>query len=325
MHDLIQFLFSERPLWITPEGYRQLMMLAFAMHQNPQPADKAIIPSVKEFFFIDPPTYKQEAKKALAVLKAKLHQDDATKSINVTDEFDSPELPQDSVAYHRIWGPIFADSRWWASSKQLELDVLAAEQNPSISCHFLHINSPGGEAWYLDRLSETLQHCAKPILTLYEESCCSAAYHIGCHGNRVLATTQYDFAGCIGTMVSFHDFEGYYEKLGIKLIEARATKSDLKNKMPDDLKNGKPEEYIQRVLNPLNDEFLATVRSQRQALSQLDDDEPVMRGEVYFTQESIDVGLADGVSTFVDAVAEAYQMGVRHSEAQQLKHNLYNL
>ncbi len=197
MHDLIQFLFSERPLWITSEGYRQLMMLAFAMHQNPQPNGKAIMPSVKEFFFIDPPTYKQEAKKALAVLKAKLYQDDATKSINVTDEFDSPELPQESVAYHRIWGPIFADSLWWASSKQLELDVLAAEQNPSISCHFLHINSPGGEAWYLDRLSETLQHCTKPILTLYEESCCSAAYHIGCHGNRVLATTQYDFAGCI--------------------------------------------------------------------------------------------------------------------------------
>ena len=324
MYDLIQFLFSERPLWITPEGYRQLMMLAFAIQSDLQPTDKASIPSIKEFF-LDPPTYQEESKKALSVLKKKIFQEDTTKSINITNEFDSSEIPQDSVAYHRVWGPILADSRWWASSKQLECDLLSAEHNPAISCHFLHINSPGGEAWYLDRLSETLQHCSKPVLTLYEGCCCSAAYHIGCHGNRVLATTQYDLAGSIGTMVSFHDFEPYYEKLGIKLIEARATQSDLKNKVTDDLRNGKPEEFINRVLNPMNEEFLTTVKAQRPALAQLGNDAPVLRGEIYFTQESIGLGLADGVSTFVDAVAEAYQMGRQYSEALKLKHNLYNL
>ena len=92
-----------------------------------------------------------------------------------------------------------------------------------------------------------------------------------------------------------------------------------------DLRNGKPEEFINRVLNPMNEEFLTTVKAQRPALAQLDNDAPVLRGEIYFTQESIGLGLADGVSTFVDAVAEAYQMGRQYSEALKLKHNLYNL
>ena len=71
MYDLIQFLFSERPLWITPEGYRQLMMLAFAIQSDLQPTDKASIPSIKEFF-LDDPTYQEESKKALSVLKKKI-------------------------------------------------------------------------------------------------------------------------------------------------------------------------------------------------------------------------------------------------------------
>lgn len=325
MYDLIQLLFSERPLWMTPEGYRQLMMLALSMQNTHLPADKVDIPAVKEFFFFDPPTYKEEAHKALAKLKVKLAQEETTKSIKLTDEFDSPELPQNSIAYHRIFGTIFADSRWWASTKQLEHDVLMAEQNPAISCHFMHINSPGGEAWYLDRLSETLQNSQKPIIVLCEEMCASAAYLIACHGNKVLASTQYDFIGSIGTMTSFHDFEPYYEKLGIKKVEAYATNSDLKNKLVRDLREGKPQQFIERVLDPLNEMFMATVRSQRTQLAQAEDSAPVMRGEIFYTQDAASEGLIDGTSTFVDAVADAYQMGCNYSEAQRLKTQLYNI
>lgn len=162
-----------------------------------------------------------------------------------------------------------ANSYWYFSSKQLEADLQAAEANPQITCHFLHINSPGGEAWYLDRLSETLRSCEKPILTYYEQMCCSAGYYIGCHGQRVYARTANDYVGCIGTMCSFYNFEGYYEKLGIKHMKAKATKSDLKNKIFEDVYDGKYEKYVNEVLNPMNEQFLSAVRSQRSKLTDL--------------------------------------------------------
>ena len=191
---------------------------------------------------------------------------------------------------------------------------MAAERNPQICAHLLHINSSGGEAWYMDRLSETQRSLTKPVLTLCEGCMASAAYYIGCHGRKVYAVTNGDFIGSIGTMVSFHDFEPYYEKLGIKLIEAKADKSDLKNKIADNLIAGKPKQYIDEVLNPINEEFLSEVRSQRKALASMDQDHPVLRGEIYLTPRAQEVGLIDGTRTFPEAVAELMSMVTENRE-----------
>ena len=218
-----------------------------------------------------------------------------------------------------------SDSYYYFSSKQLQSDLLAAEANPQISCHFLHINSPGGEAWYLDRLSETLRSCEKPILTFYEQMCCSAGYYIGCHGQRIYAMTQNDYVGCIGTMCSFYDFEEYFAKLGIKKVEAKATKSDLKNKVFDDLRQGKDEQFVKDILDPMNVQFLSEVRSQRSKLADLPDDAPVLRGETFYTPQAMELGLTDGSKTMIEAIVETSTMGREYTEAKNLKTAVYNI
>lgn len=304
MNEILSILLSERPLFITSEGYRQMVMTVLPYMK---PSDAAELPKVKSFF-LDPPLYKDETTKALSALKKLLASADTTKAIEITNDFENQELPADTIAYHRVKGFITGDSRWCFSSKQLEQDLLAAERNPQICAHLMHINSSGGEAWYMDRLSETLRSLTKPILTLCEGCMASAAYYIGCHGRKVYAVTNGDFIGSIGTMVTFHDFEPYYASLGIKLIEAKADKSDLKNKMADNLIAGKPKQYIDEVLNPINEEFLGEVRSQRKALASMDQDHPVLRGEVYLTARAQEVGLIDGTRTFPEAVAELMSM-----------------
>lgn len=325
MNEIQQLLLSDMPLWISPSGYIQLMISAFPVvrHIDAVPVDKSKQPELSQFFFFEEKTYKEKTKEQLEMIQAMLKQEDKTKAITLTSDYASPELPDESIAYHRIFGLITASSSWRFSTKQLEADLIAAEANPQISCHFLHINSPGGEAWYLDRLGETMQRCEKPIMVLYE-NCCSAAYHIACHGTKVYANTKFDFVGCIGTMTSFWDFEEYYKQLGIKKVEAKATKSDLKNKMFDDLVDGKPKQFVESVLNPLNEEFLSTVRTQRKQLSELDDEHPAMRGETYYTDEAIEVGLADGCRTFVEAVAEAAVLGHQHRETAKAKDFVYS-
>ena len=126
-------------------------------------------------------------------------------------------------------------------------------------------------------------------------------------------------------MCSFYDFEAYYKKLGITKVEAKATNSDLKNKMFDDLRKGKSEQYVREVLNPLCAQFLTEVREQRKALASLADDAPVLRGETFLSSEAEKVGLIDGCKTMTEVLAEAVTMGKEYTEKEKLKSAIYNI
>lgn len=330
MNELQTLLASGKPLFITVDGFRQAMLATFPLNGK---AEEQAVAQVAYGFsqaemmaYLKTHTWYQfERHVALLELQKELSKDDNTPTITLTDEFNDESLPDNSIAYHRVWGTVMADSFWYFSSKQLAIDLQTAEANPQISCHFLHVNSPGGEAWYLDRLSKTLCACQKPILTFYEQMCCSAGYYIGCHGQRIYSLTDNDYVGCIGTMCSFYDFEPYFEKLGIKRVEAKATNSDLKNKTFDDLRHGKDEKYVHDILDPLNAQFLAEVRTQRSQLADLPDDAPVLRGETFYTSQAVEIGLADGTRTMAEAIAEAVAMGREYTDANKLKTAIYNI
>lgn len=341
MNELQYLIASGKPMFITVDGFRQAILAAFPIagkidiHSGFPVANKSDEKSVDEFYgysqadmrdYLSHHTWYQfESHVALEERHKVMAQNDDEPSVTITDDFDNEQLPDNSIAYHRVWGTVMADSYWYFSSKQLASDLLAAEANPQISCHFLHVNSPGGESWFLDRLSETLRSCQKPILTFYEQMCCSAGYYIGCHGQRIYALTDNDYVGCIGTMCSFYDFEPYFEKLGIKHVLALASASDLKNKVFEDLRHGKDEKYVHDILDPLNAQFLAEVRSQRESLADLPDDAPVLRGETFYTPQAVEIGLVDGSRTMADAIAEAVTMGREYTEANKLKTAIYNL
>lgn len=317
--NLRQILISKnRQLLITAEGLASMMMEAF-----PVIPPSGNVP-VSLFFNEKPPTYKENVTQALNAIQKRIKATSELKDINLTTEFDSPELAEGSIAYHRIWGIITASSKWYFSSKQFEADLLNAEANPAISCHFIHANSPGGEAWYMDRLSQTMKSLQKPVITLYEQYNCSACYYITCHSDYIIALTDNDFVGCIGTMVDTYDFDGYFDKLGIKHIQARAHQSDLKNKKFDNLKNDKPEQYITDVLDPLTAQFISEVRECRKCITETPDEDPVLRGEVYYTHEGIEKGLVDGCMTFIEAVMKAAEMGSSFLKTQEQKKNALN-
>lgn len=276
------------------------------------------INSPKAYWGENPKTYKDYIKEEFKVIQAQ-------SKIPITTDFASNELEPGSLAYHRIKGMITSGSYWYFSTKQFEADLLTAESNPNISCHFLHITSGGGEAWYLDRLSETMNALSKPVYTLIERVCASAGYYIGCHGNKVMALTQNDIVGCIGTMIGFWDIEPYFEKLGLKKIEEYAHGSDLKNKKYNDLKAGKPAQYITEELDPLRDQFVAEVRASRKPFASLPDDDPILRGETFDATHSAGNGLIDGIITFPDALEEANQLGRQWLDKQNKRQHAISL
>lgn len=300
-------------LLITDDAYNELMMECFP------PSFSGIQP---KSYWDEIPSYKEKTREEFLALKKDIWKLSEFHGINISMDFASEDIPDGSIAYHRINGTILSDSYYWFSTKQFEQDLLAAEINPGFACHFVHINSGGGEAWYLDRVSETMRNCEKPIYVLFEKTGCSAAYYIGCHGTTIKCLTLNDSIGCIGTMVGFYNFEGYYEKIGIRLIEEYATKSNLKNKKYRDLKNGKPEQYIEEELNPLCEQFLSEVRLARPQLNKLPEDDPVFRGETFDTITSQKKNLVDGISTFSEAVVEAHQLGQSWLSTQETRSHI---
>jgi ClpP class serine protease len=297
---------------ITAEGYASAVLECFPLPET-FPLSKDIYNNVKKNS-----SYDEQVKVDYLDLASRLSESEDTNRISLSNEFGSDDLPDNSIAYHPVFGIVTADSRWWFSSKRFENDLLNADANPAFSVHFVHINTPGGEAWYLDRLSETMRNLNKPIFVLIENICASAGYYIGCHGKQIYALTQNDTIGCIGTMVDYYDFEEYYAKLGIKRIKAKAHQSDLKNKKYEDLRSGKPEQYITEVLDPLAAQFINEVRQSRPALGKLKDDDPVFRGETFDSATAIENGMIDGTCTLIEAILKAHQMGCDYSDAMAL-------
>lgn len=305
-------LLSDRHLLITKEAHAALMLDVFPLLRS-----DAVPTSF--FYEEDPPTYKEEAAKALAILKKDMAASSEMQGITVTDSYSDDTLPESSIAYHRIFGFITANSNWFFSSKQLEIDLLQAEKNPAIGCHFLHVCSPGGQAWYMDRLSETMRSLSKPIIVLVEMYAASAAYYIACHGNAIFALTNNDIIGSIGTMISTLDFTGYYEKLGIKEIEEYSNLSSLKNKKERELLAGHPEQYKEEVLDPLSRQFIDEVRANRQPLKDTPDDTPVFQGESFDTVHAIENGLIDGKLTFNGAILYAADAAGKFTADEELR------
>lgn len=259
-------------------------------------------------------TYKEYVTDELIPVQAK-------SAVPLTVDFSSNDIEPGTLAYHRIKGLITADSWWYFSSKQFEQDLLLAEDNPNITCHFLHISSGGGEAWYLDRLSETMRSLSKPIYGFVEKLCGSAAYYIGSHGSVLKALTQNDIIGCIGAMIGFWDIDPYFESLGFKKIEEYARISDLKNQKYNKLKNGEPQQFIEEELEPLAEQFRAEVRESRPALARLELDHPALRGETFDATNAVDAGLIDGIVTLNEALTEAHELGSKWNEDRKQQRN----
>lgn len=301
---VIQLLTSPQArLLITHDEYIAALLAYFPL------GNQSISTSLDE-----PKTYKEYVADEVLPITAGL-------SIPITIDYSSNDIEPGTLAYHRIKGLITADNWWYFSSKQFEQDLLQAEENPNITCHFLHISSGGGEAWYLDRLSETMRSLSKPIYSFVEKVCGSAAYYIGCHGTVMKALTQNDIIGCIGSMIGFWDIDPYFEALGFRKIEEYARISDLKNKKYNKLKNGEPQQFIEEELDPLAEQFCAEVRESRPALASLELDHPALRGETFDATHAIDVGLIDGIVTFNQALAEAYELGCKWNETRKQQRN----
>ena len=212
----------------------------------------------------------------------------------------SEKAQEGSIAYHPIFGPVYYSSWWRFSTEDFIEDLKVAEANPAIGAHLLHIDSPGGEVFFVHEAFEAVKALTKPCIALIDSCGASAAYWLACAADKVYASSIFSSVGSIGVMSTFYDDKEALKKYGLKEIELYSSYSDLKNKIYKDVLDGKVEEFIETRLDPLAKQFIDDVRSVRT----IAEDSEALRGKIYYAMNALPEGLIDGQSTFDEVMEE---------------------
>jgi len=185
-------------------------------------------------------------------------------------------------------------------SQSILQDIKMADKHPDIGSILLIVDSPGGQVTGTDLLADAIRNAEKPVVAYIEGMAASAAYWIISGADKIIASSDLDRIGSIGTMLMAQDLQPALEKLGVKFHEVYASLSTDKNNDFNQVLSGNYDAYRSNVLDVINSKFLSTVRANRSRL-----DEATLSGKVYFAREAIALGLIDEIGSLTEAIATA--------------------
>jgi ClpP class serine protease len=185
-------------------------------------------------------------------------------------------------------------------SQSILSDVKSADQNPNIKSILLVVDSPGGQVTGTDLLAEAICNSTTPVVAYIEGMAASAAYWIISGASKIIASSDLDRIGSIGTMLMVEDLQPALEAQGVKFHEIYASLSVDKNVDFNHVLDGKYESYQKNVLDVINSKFLSSIKANRSAV-----DDSTLTGKMYFAPEAIALGLVDEIGSLEYAITVA--------------------
>jgi len=230
--------------------------------------------------------------------------------------FTDANIPEGSVAVIPIRSEILKyDQPCGPRGTQSILnDVKSADQNPNIKSIVLVVDSPGGQVNGTDLLADSIKNSSTPVVAYIDGMAASAAYWIISGASKIIASSDLDRIGSIGTMMMVEDLQPALEQMGVKFHEVYATLSVDKNADFNQMLEGKYDNYRANVLDVINDKFLASIRNNRSSL-----DESALTGNIYFAPKAIELGLIDEIGSYEKALEVAFSLG--NSSIEQAESN----
>lgn len=193
----------------------------------------------------------------------------------------------------------------WFGTGAIRNELNKIKSTSSVKTILLLIDSPGGTVDGTQALAEAILTAQQETIAVVDGMAASAAYWIASAADRIVATSQTDIVGSIGTMISFYDRSQYLEDNGIVLREYHADASKDKNKMMRQAMKGDGKLLIKEMLNPTNDLFLAAVKNHRQGRNL--NEEETLTGKTFLADQAKALGLIDEVSSFDNIMNQLLQ------------------
>lgn len=212
--------------------------------------------------------------------------------------------PAGSIAVIKVKGTLMKDDQWCgpAGTATLGEIIKAAGAHENIAAIVLHVDSPGGTVDGTEALGNIVKSVDKPVVTFVDGLMASAAFWIGSYGDEIIASTDTDEIGSVGVLLSFADIQPYWESLGIKFHKIVASTSPDKTKMFEDIRNGKYDNYVKEILDPLDEKFMNVIREN---LPNIEDKH--LTGNVFFARDLMNV-VVDSIGTLDDAINRAAEL-----------------
>ena len=204
------------------------------------------------------------------------------------------------TAVIEIKGEIASDAE--ANAQSVITSLRSAFEDSGAQAVVLLINSPGGSPVQAGIINDEITRLRgihdKPVYAVVEETCASAAYYIAAAADNIYVDKA-SLIGSIGVLMDGFGFTGLMEKLGIerRLMTAGENKAMLDPFSPQDEAQ---RAYVQGMLTQIHDQFIEVVKKGRGDRLKINDD--TFSGLVWSGQQSVDLGLADGLGS-LDQVA----------------------
>lgn len=189
-----------------------------------------------------------------------------------------------------------------ASADNIIQGLRAAFKEPKAKAVILRINSPGGspvQAGYVyDEIKRLrIKHKDKKLYAVVSDMCASGGYYIAVAADEIYADKA-SIVGSIGVLMNGFGFTEAMKKVGVerRLYTAGASKGFL-DPFSEVKKSDK--KHIESLLGTIHKQFIDTVKEGRG--KRLVDDEKIFTGLIWTGEESVELGLTDGLgsSSFV--------------------------
>ena len=234
--------------------------------------------------------------------------------------FSDTNIPEGSVAVIPIRSEILKYDQPCGprGTQSILTDVISADQNPNIKSILLIVDSPGGQVTGTDLLADAISNSTTPVVAYIEGMAASAAYWIISGASKIIASSDLDRIGSIGTMLMVEDLKPALEAQGVKFHEVYASLSVDKNKDFNQVLDGNYEAYQKNVLDVINSKFLSSIKTNRHAV-----EDSTLTGKIYFAPEAIALGLIDEIGSLDHAISLADSL-TNEKNIQSINHETKN-
>ncbi|MBL3560324.1 S49 family peptidase [Rhodovulum sulfidophilum] len=218
------------------------------------------------------------------------------------------------VAVVRLSGTIAASSRGSAlSDAGLAPVIERAFKKGKPDAVALIVNSPGGSpaqsALIAARIRRLADEHQTPVYSFVEDVAASGGYWLACAGDEIWVDAS-SIMGSIGVIYAGFGFQDLIARHG---VERRVHAAGESKSFLDPFKPEKPEDVarLMRLQEPIHAAFKDHVQQRRGA--RLAADRDLFTGDVWVGQQSVEVGLADGIGHLVPKMKERFGDKVRFS------------
>jgi protease-4 len=204
------------------------------------------------------------------------------------------DVGRDHTALINIQGVIGSDDE--VSADSVISSLQSAYENKRTKGLILRINSPGGSPVQAGIINDEIKRQRKlhpniPVYAVVEDICASGGYYIAVAADKIYVDKA-SIIGSIGVLMDGFGFTGAMQKLGVerRLLTAGENKAILDPFSP---LNKKHQEFVQKLLNQIHQQFIAVVREGRGA--RLKETPEMFSGLFWSGETSIKMGLADAI------------------------------